>query len=249
MNDSRAPAPAPRDGLSFIHSSLDDAGLTPAQFRIYCHVNRRAGRAGVCTESLSNIAEHCSYGDETTRDALKILTARQMLRRNEIAGVGVEYRLTPPREWTGNTLTPPRKKQRGSKKSEATPAKKSNHHPSEKVGVKGIPSEGIPKKVLQDESNKPPVVIKDLHPGLTNLMADCHEVLGADEMKRCHKRWLGRAESEPDRFRRVLADVRETSRRQSLENPGAYAEDLWKRWHESAPEKSKESFNARSIAR
>ncbi len=71
-----------------------------------------------------------------------------------------------------------------------------NHHPSEKVVGKGIPAKGIPKKVLKDESNKEAVVIKDLHPGLTNLMADCREVLGADEMKRCHARWLKRAEGD-----------------------------------------------------
>lgn len=87
-----------------------------------------------------------------------------MLLRNEIAGVGVEYRLTPPREWKGNALTlPPRKNPRGSKISEATPAEMPNHHPSEKVVGKGIPAKGIPKKVLKDESNKEAVVIKDLH--------------------------------------------------------------------------------------
>lgn len=85
------------------------------------------------------------------------------------------------------------------------------------------------KKEINHESNKPPVVIKDLHPGLTQLMQDAREILGADEMQRCHKRWLERAETEPDKLRRVLADVRATKRERALKNPGAYAEDLWQR--------------------
>jgi hypothetical protein len=228
VNETRGQPEKPRDGLSFIHSSLDDAGLTPAPFRIYCHVNRAAGRNGVCNQALSTIARLCGYGDETTRDALKILTARRMLRRNEIAGVGVEYRLNPPAQWLTVAPTPPPRKNRRGRKPKGSPAGKPEAHPSEKIGVKGIPDEGIHRKVLKGESNKPPVVIKDLHPGLTEMLETAHEVLGANEMKRCHKRWLGRAENEPDKLRRVLADVRETKRRQSLENPGAYAEKLWR---------------------
>lgn len=135
-----------RDGLSFIHSSLDDAGLAPAEFRVYCHVSRRAGRYGVCTESLSNIAQHCGYCDDTTRAALKILTARRMLRRNDVPGEGVEYRLNPPAQWLP-ALTPLRENRRG-KKSKRSPAENSQANPSEKITGKGIPSEGIPMKAI-----------------------------------------------------------------------------------------------------
>ncbi len=233
MNDSRAPSQTPRDGLSFIHSSLDDAGLAPAEFRVYCHVSRRAGRKGVCTESLSNIAQHCGYcpdPPDVVRAALKCLTELNMLRKNYIVGEGNEYRLTPPREWKGNALAPPRKSQRGSKKSEATPAKKSHHHPSEKVTGKGIPVEGSPMKVLKDESNKDSLASLTMNQKArqtVGLMEQCREVFGADEMKRCHARWLKRAETEPDKLRRLLADVRVTKREKQLENPGAYAETLW----------------------
>lgn len=138
--------PTPGEGLSFIHSSLDDAGLEPAEFRVYCHINRRAGRTGVCNESLSNIARHCGYCDGIARAALKRLTALNMLRRNYVTGMGTEYRLNPPNQWKCNELAPLQENQRGSKKIEGTPANKSNHHPSEKVAGKGIPVEGNPMK-------------------------------------------------------------------------------------------------------
>jgi hypothetical protein len=91
------------------------------------------------------------------------------------------------------------------------------------------------KQEINHESNKPPLAIKDRRPQLTELMQDAREVLGADEMKRCHKRWLGRAENEPDKLRRVLADVRENKREREIKKPGAYAEDLWKRFSNSKP--------------
>lgn len=251
MNDRRAPSTTSRDGLSFIHSSLDDAGLSPAEFRVYCHVNRVAGRAGVCHAALSTIAQHCGYCDEIARAALKRLTDLNMLLKNYIPGLGTEYRLTSPRQWKMNAPAPLGKNPRGRRKSQGTPTRNSQDYPYEKVVGKGILDEGSPIKVLQNESNKGNVAIKDLHPGLTELMADCREVFGSGEMNRshCHRRWLERAQSEPLRLQRVLADVRESKRSRGVKNAGAYGEDLWKRWHEPAAKKSKESLKPSMITR
>lgn len=38
--------------LSFIHSSLDEAELTPDEFKVYCHLLRRLGRAA-CSGNVS----------------------------------------------------------------------------------------------------------------------------------------------------------------------------------------------------
>ena len=65
---------------------------------------------------------------------------------------------------------------------------------------------------------------------LADLLCECSEVLGEKEMKVRHKRWLKRAESEPDKFQRVIADVKVQKRERQLQNAGAYAEDLWKRF-------------------
>jgi hypothetical protein len=53
-----------RDLGSFIPSALDDLGLTPSQFRVYCHIARRAG-AGVCYESHGSASTLCRMNKKT----------------------------------------------------------------------------------------------------------------------------------------------------------------------------------------
>jgi hypothetical protein len=153
MKDSTNPPESrqPKDGLSFIHSSLDDYGLSPSEFRIYCHVNRRAGRPGKCSESLKNIAEHCQYCPDITRDALRRLTSLKILRLNYIKGHGNEYRLNPPREWAPVAIDLPLGKNTRGIKSEGGPRKKSEGDPLEKVLPKGIPREGIPYEGIPND--------------------------------------------------------------------------------------------------
>ena len=43
----------------FIHSRLDDFGLTAPEFRVYCHLARRAGRTGRAWSSVQNISGVC----------------------------------------------------------------------------------------------------------------------------------------------------------------------------------------------
>lgn len=63
------------------------------------------------------------------------------------------------------------------------------------------------------------------------LMEMCKTVLGADEMSRWHKRWLGRAEREPEKLFNVLAEVKTIVARDGIKkSPAKAAEDLWKRW-------------------
>jgi hypothetical protein len=54
---------------AFIPAWLDDAGLTTAQFRLFCHVARR----GICFETLDNIARVCRVKRRTAQLALKHL--------------------------------------------------------------------------------------------------------------------------------------------------------------------------------
>lgn len=54
---------------AFIHSALDDYGLTMAQFRLFCHIARR----GDCYESVPKMAKHCRMREETAYAALKFL--------------------------------------------------------------------------------------------------------------------------------------------------------------------------------
>lgn len=150
MNESAAtPDDKPRDGLSFIHSSLDDYGLTSAQFRVYCHVSRAAGRNGKCYQALGTIARHSGYCKDVAREALHFLTIHCLLSRKHVSGRSNEYRLNPPSEWA-KPVDPIGENQRGAKiramkNSEESPQEKSQGNGSEKIPPKGIPSEDIHK--------------------------------------------------------------------------------------------------------
>jgi len=87
------------DGLSFIHASLDDYGLSLAQFRIYCHVSRRAGRDGVCSAAVSKIGKACGLHSNTVRPALKFLVHRRLLAAAHRRGMTTHYRLAPVEGW------------------------------------------------------------------------------------------------------------------------------------------------------
>ncbi len=68
------------------------------------------------------------------------------------------------------------------------------------------------------------------NPGLIELMEQVREVLGQKEWKLNHSRWLNRAETEPDKLRRVIADTRDKAKEDGIDNPGAWAEAQWKRF-------------------
>lgn len=55
-----ADRPDPRDRIPiFVHSEIDDLGLTTNAFRVYGHLARRAGRDNIAWPSYSTIGEHC----------------------------------------------------------------------------------------------------------------------------------------------------------------------------------------------
>lgn len=63
------------------------------------------------------------------------------------------------------------------------------------------------------------------------VMQFCMTVLGEAEMKnsRCHKLWLGRAESNPTKLQRVLADTAAAARTGEINTTAArYAQHRWK---------------------
>lgn len=60
-----------RDLGAFIPSFLDDFGLNPYQFRIYCRLARRAGAGGQCWESADNMAKACLMNRKTVMKSIK----------------------------------------------------------------------------------------------------------------------------------------------------------------------------------
>jgi len=128
------------DSLSFIHSSLDDAELTPEEFRIYCHLLRRAGGKGEAWPSYQSMGNHCFGKDNTLepstcrRKAIKAINSleeRGMLtkeyRKNDGGGNSSNvYIINDPGAWS------------------APPLVRGAHPPSAWSAPKGTPIEGTP---------------------------------------------------------------------------------------------------------
>lgn len=65
------------------------------------------------------------------------------------------------------------------------------------------------------------------NPQLSELMAKVREVLGPKEFGLNHRRWIERAQSDPDKLDRVLNDTRTKAREDGLDNRAAWAETMW----------------------
>lgn len=86
--------------IPFIPAWLDDYGLSSTEFRVYCHVLRRAGKNGKCWESVTKIASACRICRNLTLKALHRLTdVYKLLLRNKRVGETDEYSLAPASLW------------------------------------------------------------------------------------------------------------------------------------------------------
>lgn len=136
-----------KDHLSFIHRTLDDYDLTPQQFRVYCHVNRRAGRKGVCHAKVESIAKACGIHQRTARRSLHFLADRKLILATERPGETTEYRLNHPSDWVKNPctldtgVTP-------ALRIQSTPALPVQDHPCTLDTVKVTPIEVTPLKSI-----------------------------------------------------------------------------------------------------
>lgn len=107
-----------RDCTPFIPAKLDDADLTPHEFRVFCRISRR----GDCTESVSKMASATGMHPDTVRRALRTLEEASMITRTPRPGTTSKHQERPPEEWHLTAL-------------EAD-------YPSEKDGGEGCENEG-----------------------------------------------------------------------------------------------------------
>ena len=85
--------------LVFIHSRLDEQGLTPHEFRVYCHLARRAG-AGYAFPGLRSIAETCCIDVKTASKSIAALIERNMIEQEKRNHRQTSlYRLTSSERW------------------------------------------------------------------------------------------------------------------------------------------------------
>jgi hypothetical protein len=82
----------------FIPGFFDDYPLESSEFRLYAHIQRRAGTIG-CFESIPNMAKHCYMALKTAKNAIKLLLAAGMIEIQERLGTTNIYTPTPPSCW------------------------------------------------------------------------------------------------------------------------------------------------------
>lgn len=131
--------------IIFIHSSLDDSGLTANQFRIYAHLSRRSNKKGKAWPGADSMAEVCRMHRETVLESIKELESRNMLRVQRRKGIGNVYELTPPSLWNQSEMV------NGPHQSEMVNGVIGNgeRHQSEMVNV-SISNEDNPMKDLDN---------------------------------------------------------------------------------------------------
>ncbi len=136
----------------FVHSSLDDLGLSASEFRVFCHLARRAAKDGYCRPGHDSIAHICQLQVKTVRKALSSLECRGLIRIESRLGETNLYFLLPPEAWRTNINA-----------ETLQPATLPNQHlgwqTGRQVGCQlGRPSpqlaphEGYPKEVIQEEN-------------------------------------------------------------------------------------------------
>ena len=153
-----------KDHPAFIHSKLDEFGLSCSEFRVYCHVARVAGVNGSCFERLETMCSIIGCHIETARKALKSLLQQGLLNVS-FRGTSNEYRLTPIAKWKScealgkNHSAALGKKHRS---NTASPRKKPSVSPRKKPSSLYI--EGNLHKVIPKPSPEVAQEIYDLYP-------------------------------------------------------------------------------------
>lgn len=132
----------------FIHSALDDYGLGASEFRVLCHLARRAGD-GTAFPAIRSIAGTCRLHAATVRKAIQSLIRLGLLARQLRPGWTCLYALQPPSRWKQppTFLGTHSKTDVPHKPRQAPPAKRMQGNPSESGTAEGNPPEGDPSKV------------------------------------------------------------------------------------------------------
>jgi hypothetical protein len=146
-----------RDGRDdmpvFIHSELDDYGLSPIEFRIYGRLARRAGK-GEAKESVPKMAEGCKVSERSVQLALRLLELAGLTEAEEHTGHTTVYRLLPRSRWADPAQLDELRERVTAGWKKPTPAtiappqllhpRKENTPTPATIAPKGTPVEGTP---------------------------------------------------------------------------------------------------------
>jgi DNA-binding MarR family transcriptional regulator len=131
----------------FVHSALDDAGLLAPDFRIYCHLSRRAGASGAFP-SVASIAKVCRLERKTVFASLARLEERGMVTRIIRPGTSNVYVLTKPSQWLPVPNGTPSRLATHPVWPTTTHPERPTTYPSRLAYHEGYPMEGNPGKVI-----------------------------------------------------------------------------------------------------
>ncbi|MHC5763120.1 hypothetical protein [Nostoc sp.] len=124
----------------FIPGFFDDYPLESSEFRLYAHIQRRAGVSG-CFESIPKMAKHCYIALKTAKNAIKLLLAAGMIEIQERIGTTNIYTPTTPSSWVSPNQVPLLRSQ--IKTTKETPAKINPSQNCTGGGVNFAPSGGV----------------------------------------------------------------------------------------------------------
>jgi Helix-turn-helix domain len=112
---------------TFVHSELDDYGLTTYEFRLYGHISRAAGKTSTCWQSVATMAKACKMSEREARYTLKLLVAAGMLRKFQGVHTTFDYEPAPRSWWVSPEQLPALRKAiraRKPKEETVTPAQR-----------------------------------------------------------------------------------------------------------------------------
>jgi hypothetical protein len=91
--------PRPKQ-LIFLHSKLDDFGLSAAEFRVFAHLHRRRNnKTGIAFPGIDSMAKTCRLAKQTIIEAVRGLETRNMIDVQRHDGSKTIYRINPDSEW------------------------------------------------------------------------------------------------------------------------------------------------------
>ena len=151
------------DRTPFIPAKLDDAELTPHEFRLFCRIARR----GDCTESVGGIASATNMHSDTVRAGLKTLRRAQMIETVDRPGTTNIHRVNPPSEWSLTVLEEDHPSEKEGGVEDNNPSENDGgveSHPCDKDGGAGCENEGGDKYHPSDNDGGDPCEMNGDHP-------------------------------------------------------------------------------------
>jgi hypothetical protein len=132
----------PETSSLFVHSFIDDYGLTAAQFRVLAHLSRREGKDGAYP-SVPSMARICRLNIKTVQSALKFLRESTIVRVTRRNGTSSLYHVSPFSEWAPPIHATPKRRSHSMPKTPPDPS--TQNEPHKGSPLKGNPPEGDPE--------------------------------------------------------------------------------------------------------